>query len=384
MGKLSEARINRWLASLYRYVRPTRGTLPAVLWLAVALLACGNPQGATGPSATSAPPSPRPTASPYVSIDIWPPEPRSASAFMLSTWVAPFTQGQADFYSWDGSYLRTVQAPGSLLASVDGRYFVNFTTNQLFSSTGQLVRDFTEPDVEVGSTTLNWASDGDYFCGLESGAAGYSVVVEDVAGHFQRFHIDVPTDLIPPDGLRSMGIDCSLTGNRALVFGGTAESRVALMSLPDGQPIADFQFDSGYWWGGVSPDLRWVTTINSANGGDTEVVDLTTGTIQAHLNGYFDSFTPDSQHLVGTDGQGAASVVDWRTKNELWRGLGHVAMIMAHSDPSTNKVLLWLSTGSTQGGTDTYDYWIVDASGSSLRFNARSCASFVASAARVC
>jgi hypothetical protein len=59
-------------------------------------------------------------------------------------------------------------------------------------------------------------------------------------------------------------------------------------------------------------------------------------------------------------------------------------MIMAHSDPSTNKVLLWLSTGSTQGGTDTYDYWIVDANGSSLRFNARSCASFVASAARVC
>jgi hypothetical protein len=303
---------------------------------------------------------------------------------MLSTWVAPFTHGEADFYSWDGSYLRTVDAPGALGASVDGRYFVNLTTNQLFSSTGQLVRDFTEPDVEVGSTALNWASDGDYFCGLESGAAGYSVVVEDVAGHVQRFHIDVPTDLIPPDGLRSMGIVCSLTGSRALVFGGTAESRVALMSLPDGQPIVDFQFDSGYSGLNESLDLRWAVAANWANGGDTEVVDLKTGTVQVHLNGNFDSFTPDSQHLVGTDGQGAASMVDWRTKNELWRGLGHLAMIVAHSDPSTNKVLLWLSTGSAQGGTDTYDYWIVDASGSSVRFNPRSCASFVASAARVC
>jgi hypothetical protein len=193
----------------------------------------------------------------------------------------------------------------------------------------------------------------------------------------------VPVDLIPPGGLRAMSIACSLGASRALVFGGSLpRSRAALMSLPDGRPITDYQFDSGYGGGG-SPDLHWLAASSPVNGWNTEVVDLTSGIVQAQLTGYFGSFTPDSRFLVGNDGQGVASVIDWRTKNEVWSGPGHAA-VMADSDPSTNKMLLWLSTGWTQAGTDTYDYWIVDPSGSSLRFNPRDCVSIVVSPARLC
>ena len=154
---------------------------------------------------------------------------------MLATWLPTGPQARADFYAWDGSFLRTVQAPGNFLPSVDGRYFVNFTTGQLWSSTSHLVRPFTEPALDQGSTSLNWAADGDYFCGLETGTAGFSLVVEDVAGKIQRIRLDVPSDLVTPDGLRSMGVECSLTSSRALVFGGSYPGyRAALMSLPDG------------------------------------------------------------------------------------------------------------------------------------------------------
>jgi hypothetical protein len=304
---------------------------------------------------------------------------------MLSTWVSPGAHGHADFYRWDGSFLRTVEAPGNLLASIDGRYFVNFTTGQLWSSTSQLVRGFTEPTLDQGSTSLNWAADGDYFCGLETSGAGYSLVVEDVAGKVQRIRLDVPSDLVPPDGLRAMGVECSLTSGRALVFGGSLPRyRAALMSLPDGHPVSDYQMTTGYSGGG-SPNLHWLAATKPGNnGGSTEVVDLTDGTIQAQLDGTFASFTPDSAHLVGTDSHGVAALVDWRTKMELWSGPGHLSGIIASSDPSTNMMLLWLSTGWPQAGTDTYDYWIVSGAGSGRRFNPRDCVSIEASPARVC
>jgi len=294
---------------------------------------------------------------------------------MLSTWVAPFTHGHADFYGWDGSFLRTIEAPGNLLASRDGRYFVNFTTGWLSSSTGRVVRAFTEPTLDQGSTSLNWAADGDYFCGLEAGTLGYSLIVEDVLGKVQRIQLHVPSDLVPPDGLRAMGVECALTSSRALVFGGsTPRYRVALMSLPDGLAVSDIQLTAGYA-DGASPNLHWLA-INNGVGTD--------GTVQAELDGDFASFTPDSAHLVGTDGHWAAALVDWRTGTELWSGPGHLSGIMASSDPSTNMMLLWLSTGQPQAGTDTYDYWIVDGGGSARRFNPRDCVSIEASPARVC
>jgi hypothetical protein len=304
---------------------------------------------------------------------------------MLSTWVYPFSQGHADFYGWDGSFLRTVEAPGNLLSSSDGRYFVNFTTHELRSSTGQLVRAFTEPTLEQGSTRLNWAPDGDYFCGLETRRAGFSLVVEDVAGNVQRIHLDVPSDIVPTDGLRAMSVVCSLTSSRALVFGGSyPHYRTALVSLPDGRAVSDFQMDAGQVSSG-SPNLHWLAVTNPGNNGlHTEVVDLTDGTVQAELDGYFGSFTPDSEHLVGTNGRGVATIVDWRTKTELWTGPSRLASVVGVSDPPTNRMLLWLSTGWAQAGTETYDYWIVATGGSGQRFTPRDCVSIESSPARVC
>jgi hypothetical protein len=359
-------------------------TLPAVLSIAIALAACEIPQGHAVASKTPA--SETRTAPAFVSIDIWPPGPRQASAFMLSTWVYPFTHGHADFYGWDGSFLRTLEAPGNLLASVDGHYFVNFTTGELWSSTGELVRAFTEPTLAEGSTSLNWAADGDYLCGLESSGAGFMLVVEDVAGNVQRIQLNVPSDLVPPDGLRAMGITCSLTMSRAVVFGGSLPHvRAVLMSLPDGHPLSDYQLGTDYFGSESSPNLRWLAATHSGkNGWSTEVVDLSDGTPKAQLDGYFATFTPDSEHLVGTDGHGAAAVVDWRTKTALWNGPGHLETVMAQSDPATNMMLLQLSVGSTQRGPSKFDYWIVNGQGSGRRFKPRDCASIEASPTRVC
>jgi hypothetical protein len=337
---------------------------------------------------TATPPTQAPSS--LYTIDIWPPGPRPSSIFMLSKWVAPFTHGRADFYGWDGAFLQTIDAPGNLLASVDGRYFVNFTTRQLLSSTGDLVRPFTEPTLEQGSSSLNWAGDGDYFCGLETSGAGYALVVEDVGGHVQRMQLAVPSDVVPIDGLRAMGVQCGLTANRAVVAGGTYPNyRVALMSLPDGNLIIDHELGAGYTGAETSPDLRWLVTNKPDQsvpnvGWRSEVVDLTTGVVQAYLQGYFASFTPDSQNVIGSDTQDLAAVVDWRSNTELWRGPGWLVHILANSDPATNSMLLQVATGSPQSGTETDDYWIVAGNGAGTRFTPRDCVSIVASPARVC
>ncbi|HZQ49310.1 MAG TPA: hypothetical protein VFB69_03280 [Candidatus Dormibacteraeota bacterium] len=298
----------------------------------------------------------------------------------------------SDFYGWDGSFLRSVPVPGAgSLASVDGHYFVTFnadSSGKLWNSSGRVIRDFDEPTVEQGMSTLNWAADGDYFCGLESHGAGYSVVVEDVAGRFQHFPLDLPADVLSPDGLRFMSVECSLTSHRALISGDFdvngvfSHTQVALMSLPDGHEISDVRLDTGS--GGGSPDLHWYAAFDSDSAGwHTEIIDLTDGTISGKLDGYF-QFAPDSHHVVGTDGHGVAAVVDWRTKAELWKGPGHLVMVMASADPSTNMMLLWLSTGQTQGGTDTYDYWIVDGTGNAHRFDPRDCTPIEVSPTRLC
>ena len=305
---------------------------------------------------------------------------------MKSTWVAPFTDGYADFYSWDGSFVRRVAAAGNLIASIDGRYFVNFTKGQLMDSNGTLVRSFTEPTLAQGSTALNWARDGDYFCGLEQTSAGFSMVVEDVSGNDQRIALDVPADLVPPDGLAAMEIECSLTTNRAIIFGQVpGHPRVGLMSLPDGHLISDFGFDSGFFGNATSSDLRWLAANStSANGSTTEVIDTSNGTVAAKIDGYFWVFMPDGEQLAGDDVKDVATVVDWQSGTAIWTGPGHLDTWVAQSDPSTNRTLLWLSTGSAQAGTETYDYWIVDGTGAGFRFNPGDCASIAVSPARVC
>jgi hypothetical protein len=338
---------------------------------------------------TQTPPTQASPSPPYT-IQIWPPGSRPPSTFLLSKWVAPFTHGQDDFYGWDGSFLRTIDVPGLLLASVDGRYFVNFTTGQLWSSAGVLVRPFTEPTLAQGSTSLNWAPDGDYFCALERSTTGFDLIVEDVAGHVQRTQLEVPSDLIPSNGLAAMNIGCSLTANRAVVHGGSYPNyRIAVMSLPDGNLMTDYLIGTDYSGVGTSPDMHWLVTSKPDPtvphvGWRSEVVDLTTGTVQANLEGYFASFTPDSQHVVGSDGLDLAAVVDWRSNTELWRGPASLNTILASSDPTADSMLLQVSTGSPLAGTEIDDYWIVDGHGAGFRFNPRDCVSIVASPARKC
>jgi len=344
------------------------------------------------PRATVLPPrGPSPPAA--YSIGIWPPGPRPPSEFVLQTSPVNSQSDHANLYGWDGSFLASTAMPNSGFgASVDGHYFVVYTasgTGELWATSGTLIRTFSDPTINGQSTSLNWAADGDYLCGLQIQGTQYALVVEDVAGTIQFIPLDIPSDVVPPEGLRDLSSDCSLTANRALVFGAFAtngiwtHTQAALISLSDGHPLSDFQLDGG--GAGASADLHWLAVPNSGGGGwTTEIVDATDGTQHAKLGGYFANFTPDSQFVVGSDGQGTASIVDWRTNTERWTGPGHLEQVMAHSDPSTNKMLLWLSTGWAQAGTETYDYWIVDGTGLGFRLDPQGCAPIVASPARLC
>jgi hypothetical protein len=103
---------------------------------------------------------------------------------------------------------------------------------------------------------------------------------------------------------------------------------------------------------------------------ETYVTDLGDGTVQARVaNTNAIAFLPDGISLVVNDQKGTkTTALNWRTGTAEWTMPGHVAMVIAHSDPTTNKVLLWISTGSTAAGTDTHDYWIVGGSGKATRF----------------
>jgi len=205
-----EASHNPSPVGLVRFsVRQTWATATAVLSLAIALSGCGNPQAGTGPSGSR-----------FLSIDIWPPAPRPAPAFMLSTWVAPLTQSHADFYGWDGSYRGRLKRQAT---SLPRSPVATSLTSPPINSGARLV------SWSGGSPNRHWIRDRHHSTGLPTatisvawnGPAGYALVVEDVAGKVQGFHLHVPADLISPDGLRALGIECSLTSTRAVVFGGS-------------------------------------------------------------------------------------------------------------------------------------------------------------------
>ena len=47
------------------------------------------------------------------------------------------------------------------------------------------------------------------FCGLDHTVTGYELVVVDVPGNVQRFHLDIPSAVVTPDGLRALAHLCN-------------------------------------------------------------------------------------------------------------------------------------------------------------------------------
>lgn len=305
---------------------------------------------------------------------------------MVSNQAGIGPSSRVDVYGWDGTFLRSFDVAGVAdLASVDGAYIVDITNDQIWSSTGT---DAGPIDVfgpgyngKQGRGAFNWAGDGDYFCALDSTGTDFALLLEDVGGKQEEIPLIVPSDVIAGDGIRAMQVRCSLSSNRAAVWKDDQPQKVAIFSVPDGTVTSELDLGSYIAWS-WSSDLRWLLAHNtSATGPRDEVIDTESGAVMAQLDGNFESFAPDGQSLVGTDAAGNAVMVDWRNNAVLWSGTGHLETIVASSDASTDEMLLWLSTGSDQAGTTTYDYWIVNGVGAAFRFTQK-CSPSVASAAR--
>jgi hypothetical protein len=253
--------------------------------------------------------------------------------------------------------VRHVSAGAHIIASPDGRYYVD-TQGRIWTAEGSL----SGVVAQWSTASFGWSGDGDYLCGSGKDPSGrYTMYVTDIKGVSRQY------DLGTAAGVHNV-FGCSMQTNRAAVL---EMSGMTVLSLSSGHVERTIQLASSGAWA-VSPDVRWLAeSAVRANGRlETNVTDLGDGTVQARVaNTNSIAFLPDGMSLVVNDQKGTkATVLNWRAGSEEWTMPGHVAMVIAHSDPTTSKVLLWISTGSTAAGNDTHDYWIVGESGTATRF----------------
>jgi hypothetical protein len=267
-----------------------------------------------------------------------------------------------DFYSWDGTLVRRLEATTDIrIASQDGRYF-----------TDSIGRIWTAGGVQSGAMPLwpssyHWAADGDYLCGTgKDSSGGYAMYVTDVQGHSR---------LYPLSGRGQAGVfGCSKNTNRTALVSGEGGYTLTVLSLIDGHVERTIALNSGGYLN-VSPDVNWVaqSITQPAPNFETEIIDLRDGTVKARLtNATAVTFTPDSQYLVVNDFKASRiKMVDWRTGDTIWSSPGYSRMVVAISDPSTNRMVLEIGTGSDSLGTYKGEYWIVTGAGTATQFTPR-------------
>ena len=315
----------------------------AFLTLVLIVAACGTPSASPDRTTQPANSSPSSDASP--------------TGFLFDL------NGHADFYTWSGTFVRRATPTGHITASPDGRYYVD-TEGRIWTAGGSLSGTIAQ----WATASFGWSGDGDYLCGSGKDPSGHDLIyVIDAQGHSREYILSSP-------GAIHNVVACSTRTDRAAVL---EESGITVLSLSDGHVERTVHLASqtkplqaGSWV--VSPDVLWLaeSAMRSTGTVDTYVTDLGDGAVQARVTDTLViAFSPDGKSLVVNNQKGTkATTLNWRTGAEQWTIAGHVAMLIAHSDTSTNKVLLWISTGSTAAGTDTHDYWIVDGSGTATLF----------------
>lgn len=212
----------------------------------------------------------------------------------------------------DGRYLKRGVGPGSALI-VDGSGAVVATVNQNFDL---------------------WADDSRHLCNLDRSTDGFPSTI--------RTGVVVPgsgvtASSVPISGLpsRTGGFlaSCSFRNDRALLVpvgqpGSGATASIFAIQLSTGQVVFRRDLPAGMvtvaaW----SQDGRYVAassgllSFKGAAGAplSTDILDVDTGTVVAHLEGGAAGFSGDDQLIVLSEGpSGTASVVEWRTGKKVW------------------------------------------------------------------
>ena len=253
-------------------------------------------------------------------------------------------------YTWDGKFMSTVDvwAPG---LSHDGRYYIT-QDGQIWSAAGVL----TGTDPQWGHFPSSWAGDGDYLCAFDES----TLWVTAITGQTNAYPIANGENPISLYG-------CSINTKRAAILEPVpASSSISVVSLESGDVITLVHLAAQMQAVVVSADVRWMA--ESLTTGETDIIDLSDGTTKARFaHASIDNFLPDGYVMTLNDSSGpAARLVNWQTGQQLWTAPGHIKQTVV-SDVATDRVWVWVTTATAQG-PDTYDYEILDARGTSLRF----------------
>ena len=272
------------------------------------------------------------------------------------------TTGHADFYRWDGTFIRRLDSDGPILPSSDGRYYVTNRTGQIWTAEGLLSGKIAE----WSSASFGWAKDGNYLCGSgKNPAGGYTMYVTDLRGRSREYALGSSGDIHNVFG-------CSTSAKRAVVLEGSGQL-MTVISLSDAHVETTVPLPKLFASLLVSPNTNWlVEDVITAPGGahESDLVDLGDGSVRYRLaNSTAVTFSPDSRYLVVNDSSGTSTrMLDWQTSHDVWSSPGYVASVVAVSDPGTNEMLLEVATGSTAAGTQRSQYWIVTGGGVATRF----------------
>jgi hypothetical protein len=281
-------------------------------------------------SAPAAQPGPRVTQSP-------PPSAAGADRFAYQGIATRrIASGPVHWADWNGAARPPEWAPNGsvgVAVSPDGRYVKvpgpSPGAENIVDRSGAVVaRSATAFDL--------WADDSRHLCSLDYSADGWPSAIrigDVVPGR------DVTTSIVAFSGLpaRSGGFlaGCSPTSDRAVLLpiittkaGAIGGASVHVIQLSTGRVVLSLALPAGAMHPVVSPDQRYVATssLSGAVGAvgakpTTDVLDLGTGAVVAHLDGTPAGFSGDDQLIALDAGSnaGPASLVEWRTGRTVWR-----------------------------------------------------------------
>jgi hypothetical protein len=335
--------------------RPVGGRLVAAGSVALAVLvvvgllwvrpAVRGQHPAAAPAARPAPwasaaGAPTPAASPAST----PGAPSATGFFYQSARPPEIALGPLLRADWSGAALPSMPAPNGTSTAVkvspDGRY-LTAPAGPEPSGTAQPPRRDTnvlDGSGAVVATTPDvfnlWADDSRHLCQLTLSAAGSPVAIligELVPGS------GVTTSTVPISGLPAWSYlaGCSFRNDRALLVSGAragSEGPVTVYAvrlstgevefhrdLPAGVQVLSACSEDGRY---AAASTAGISTIGTSSAGiASDILDLDTGAVVAHVVGGVAGFSGDDQLVAVSDEQAAgasASLIEWRTGRTVW------------------------------------------------------------------
>jgi hypothetical protein len=260
-----------------------------------------------------------------------PPTPSAApapDATFVYELAGPKTLTRVD---WNGRRRGDVQLPydDAVASGISPNGAYVWTRNP--AGTGAAILDARGRVVTTASFFADWADDSRHACAVERAKTAGPAVSELAVYEVTADGIKTTAVPVPPLDQTGGLLACSVAADRAAVFDASA-TRVVLVQLSTGRILSEVdQVPPGSIAGlTASPDARYVAAHDLTSQSST-IWDLDTERAVGHVPGFVDQFSGDGTRVVlnTLPVGGSSSVMDWRTGQVFWTGLGHAFDIRA-------------------------------------------------------